>query len=481
MTLLKDLLCMSPDIKPERDKLDTGDIEENASIPIKLFGIDHAAVGTYLYDPINGEIIEPPPLNFPMYIQLGDGDEVVATASIDDALVLSDAGIGSRTIAPLNPEHLPDVCIALKANFSNLRFLLLGKPEHSSLITFTKRELGCLSRYPKRIYSSWAEFCDKEGISELTAYIRSKDIESESVDQFTVKDHHVKDIENQRFIFPNLIINQHIIVICAEPNAGKTTILNWVCSQISELNQVRYLNMDCSGAELKEYQQYASDHGFEFINFDITDTTIENFFKTLQQSPDLNGKVYIVDTLKKVADPMQKARMKEFMSMLRRLCVKGATFVLLAHTNKHKDFEGKPVFEGVGDVRADCDEMIYLIPTDNTDGTKTITTQPDKVRGKFEGIAFSIGPDRSVSLTGYVDPATAQQQKRDESIIRTVMDALSAGITIQKNIVDQCRTAGHGKNEILRVLERHSDPDSGLWSRSKGDHNAWVYLQVPTP
>jgi hypothetical protein len=133
----------------------------------------------------------------------------------------------------------------------------------------------------------------------------------------------------------------------------------------------------------------------------------------------------------------------------------------------------------VGDVKSDCDELIYLIPQDQQDGSKTVTTVLDKTRGIFEPITFSINSDRSVSLTGYVDVLAEQVRNADGPIITLITDALKSGLTIQKDIIEACKAEGVGRRRASRVLEQYTTGQPPLWSREKGDFNAWLYRLTP--
>ena len=229
---------------------------------------------------------------------------------------------------------------------------------------------------------------------------------------------------------------------------------------------------------MKRYQEYAGDYGFRLINFDITDTQDHRFFEALHACDNLDNQVFVIDTLKKVVDLIGKSSVKVFMKQLRKLCVRGATFVLLAHTNKHKGKDGLPVFEGVGDVKNDCDELIYLIPQDQPDGSKVVTTFLDKTRGIFEPITFTISADRVVSLTDYVDLVAEYERKADQTAISAINRALAAGTTIQKDIVSNCQSDGIGKRTSIRVLAQYSKGQAVLWSRQKGAKNAWIYSTI---
>ncbi|KJS08438.1 MAG: hypothetical protein VR73_05495 [Gammaproteobacteria bacterium BRH_c0] len=491
MCILKELLNALDhdiDIQPEIDEISGADDHPhflfestedqsgaNATNSFELLDTSHTVVGQCVYTPGAEIVSNPVEHSSPRYMQLGEGNTVFVATSIADAIALHKTGISAKTIAPLHAEDLIDICASLKNSYPSHQYVVLGSRSHSHLIVAAKELISAKSDYPPPRFDSWYEFEDKEGVEAVDTYLHRFDSEAAAVDSFLVTDEHVKNIENQRFLFDNLIINQHIAVICAEPNAGKTTIMNWVCSQISETTDIRYLNLDCSGSELRDYQSFAKQYGFEFINFDITETKEEDFFQALRDSPDLSGKLYIFDTMKKLVDPMRKDQVKAFMKLLRTFCVKGASFVLLAHTNKHKTKEGLPVFEGVGDVRADCDEMIYLIPQDNADGSKTVTTAPDKTRGHFVPITFTISEDRSVSLTEYVDLLEESRQRADQSIISTVLGAISAGQTTQGAILEACQQQGISTRQSRRVLEAYSKGAKHLWTVQRGKNNSLVY------
>lgn len=416
--------------------------------------------------------------NAPAHVDLGEGNEVVIATSISDATALHKLGVSTRTIAPGLPEQLVDFCAGLDTE-SDLKYAIFGISENMPVVAAIRRDLDCPSYYPPAGYNTWAQYCEDVDHESVKTYLFGRSAAAAAIDEFTVRDEHVENIEQARFIFSNLIISQHIVVLCAEPNAGKTTIMNWVCSQVSEETDVTYVNMDCSGGDLKQYQNFARDNGFALVNFDITGTQDTTFFEALEACESLHNQLIVIDTLKKCVDLMGKSSVKIFMKYLRAMCNKGATFVLLAHTNKHKDKDGLPVFEGVGDIRSDCDELIYLIPGDRQDGSKIVTTVPDKTREIFEPITFSINPDRSVSLTGYVDLLAAQAREVDNPTIAAIIDALTSGLTVQKDLVKACETIGVGRRRATKVLERYTTGQAPLWSRTKGDNNSWQYTLTP--
>ena len=103
-------------------------------------------------------------------------------------------------------------------------------------------------------------------------------------------------------------------------------------------------------------------------------SVMDEFRKLIASGIRLDGWVIIFDTLKKCGDLMSKKGTADLMQFFRNLSGLGATVVLLAHTNKHKQ-DGKFVFEGVGDIRNDCDDMVFLVVDDILiDGTYDLPT-----------------------------------------------------------------------------------------------------------
>lgn len=413
------------------------------------------------------------------YIDIGSGNEIVIATSPKDAAALIQANkVFSRIIAPVTPDGLIALCQKLAMDMPSAKYILTGCRQWAKHASTARRILKCKSYYPPDAFDSWSSFEQAEGIKAVIGHLHKFDEEDAAVSCFTVTDEHIENIGEETFVFDNLIIQQHIVVICAEPNAGKTTICNWICSQISELYKVRYLNLDCSGADLKYYQQYAKNENFSFINFDITETSDKQFFESLDSCVDLSKTVYFIDTLKKFSDLMGKNSVKCFMSRLRTYCNRGATFVLLAHTNKHKSKEGKPIFEGVGDVKSDCDELIYLIPVKNNDDSITVSTLPDKTRGAIQSLSFVMNADRTVFMTDYVDVLSLHKQKIDAPVIQSIENAFASGKFIQQDIINYCKQQGFGKHKVSATLEHYARSEPPLWSRTKAaNNNAWVYAK----
>lgn len=150
---------------------------------------------------------------------------------------------------------------------------------------------------------------------------------------------------------------------------------------------------------------------------------------------------------------IDKSKAAEFFKLTRSLSVKGATIILLGHTNKHKDDEGNTVFEGTGDLRNDVDELIYLDCFKNeTDGTLEVTTRPDKVRAVLAPRTFIIDlkNGRKVSESGYVKRVIAKEKRE---VLELFKEAINAGCESQTELLDYVEPkVTHGRKKLRTML-----------------------------
>jgi len=313
------------------------------------------------------------------------------------------------------------------------------------------------------------------------------------VNDFTLTDQEADMITEPKWIYPNLIIQSHMMVFPAPPNGGKTTIFNWIAGEIAKNHQVFYVNADIAGADAKSIRKESIEKGFTLLLPDMKaglsmNDVVSNLEAMNEKNSDYSNYIFIFDTLKKMTDVINKSSSKKLYKTLRGLSAKGMTVILLAHTNKY-DHEGEAIFEGTGDLRSDVDEMIYLTPKKNSDGSMTVSTKPDKVRGVFEPITFNISPDRKVSLSNeYVDVITIDKQQKqlekDDLAIQAITEAIKAEKFKQTEITTYCKElkTGIGVNSIRRVLKQYSFPPNKLWTCEKAfQNNTKQYFLIKSP
>ena len=282
----------------------------------------------------------------------------------------------------------------------------------------------------------------------------------------------IQNIADAKFAWRELIPEGHMVVICSKANGGKTTLMVHIAGEMAKAGyRVMYINADASASDIKDYKFHAMEYGYSLINPDLTNGTAEKVTEELKQisiaEGDFSKVVIVLDTLKKFGDMMNKTKSKQFNTLLRTLTAKGITVICLAHTNKHDDKEGKPIFEGTGDLRNDFDELIYLISVRNPDGTITVSTLADKTRAKIVDESFTINSDREViRLDHHVDTLAINEYQENLADDQPVIDFILEHISPISKTATELRTIAIDKKvkfsrqRIDRVLRRYCDKHS---------------------
>lgn len=286
----------------------------------------------------------------------------------------------------------------------------------------------------------------------------------------------VAKLADQKFIEPDLFVHGHVIVLPAPPNAGKTTIVFFhLAPRWTAQYTVMYIDADSNPSDVKRMHGHAMKHGIRYITPDYieggsAEKTLRDLEALAKSDIDLGGYILVIDTLKKFANVIHKAGMSTLMKLFRKLSSKGMTVILLAHTNKYRDAEGNLVFEGVQDLKSDSDEMIYLEPHENPDGSLTVSSRRDKARALIKPFTWTIHRDRTVTReSDYVDVLAnvkqAAMRERDEPVIEAVMDVLSVGgIKSQTEVLAHCATCRFTEKRVRKVLKTYTDD---LWHAEK--------------
>jgi hypothetical protein len=296
---------------------------------------------------------------------------------------------------------------------------------------------------------------------------------------FRVSNRELGAISDPEFIIDGLVVAGHLILVAAEPNGGKTTIFMHLSGEMVRKGfHVIYVNADISGGDAKGFGARAEELGVDLLLPDMKvgksmADVVAELEKMNREAGDYSGLVFVFDTLKKMADVISKRASKDLLRTLRGLTARGATIILLAHTNKYKGDDGKPIYEGTGDLRSDVDELIYLIPEKHSDGSMTVSVEPDKTRAKIKRMTFDIGEDRTVTQReDYVDLLAAQAKEKrremDQEYIERITEAIEQGLLKQSEIVEHCKSHQISRRQALACLKRYSKGDEQLWVEEKG-------------
>jgi len=274
-------------------------------------------------------------------------------------------------------------------------------------------------------------------------------------DDLILRSEDVQKMADAEFLIPNMIVRGHVAAYVAPGNGGKTTVFVYLCEQLALLGvDVLYVNVDASPGDLKRHFKHAKLHKYKVVAPDARDgkscADVIDKLKSLALSDlDLSNHVFIIDTLKKFVDVIDKRMAKELYRLFRSLTVKGATICLLGHTNKYGDQDGKEIYEGTADLRNDLDELIYLDGYKNeANNTLEITTRPDKVRAEFEPKSYIINlVDRSIT-----EPTSAIKiiSKEDRDILDLIKETIRMGNKTQKDIIKHVRLKSELSDRKIR-------------------------------
>lgn len=299
----------------------------------------------------------------------------------------------------------------------------------------------------------------------------------------------IKNISAAKLAYAPIFSHAQMTVLCAAAGAGKSTLMVYVASEMAKDGyRVIYINADAGASDIKDYYYHASEHGYTLINPDLTNGTADKVIQELhniaRSEGDLSKTVIVLDTLKKFGDLMNKAKSKQFNSLLRTLTTKGITVICLAHTNKYNDSDGKPIFEGTADLRNDFDALIYLIPVTNPDGSITVSTKIDKSRANIHEMSFTINAHREVTvLPNYINTlAISEYQKNladDQAAIKFILEQINpiSKTATELRAVASLKEIKYSRNRIATVLNRYcagNSPDP-QWTASPASTSGFKY------
>ena len=196
---------------------------------------------------------------------------------------------------------------------------------------------------------------------------------------------------------------------------------------------------------------------------------------------DLTNLVLFVDTLKKFCDVNDK-RSRNFYAVIRGLTSKGCTVVLLAHTTKREEADGKRTYDGVGDLEADCDELMMMeYVKDERLNRQTVSCEFKKVRSMAKPMTFSWDLEaRVVEVEGnHVDLAAEAKFARilteNEPLISEIQLLIAEQPLNQSKLLDRVKRQDVTEREVRDLLENGVER---FWHRHKGDRNAWIYTPI---
>ncbi|WP_371185061.1 hypothetical protein [Thalassotalea maritima] len=315
-------------------------------------------------------------------------------------------------------------------------------------------------------------------------------------------------LKNDIYVLSGMAILGQGTVFYAAPNTGKTLIvLKLLAESISDGNikgeDVYYVNADDNLSGLTIKGEIAKANGFHMLAPGYKGFEAHQLLSLLDQlceSGQAKGKIIVLDTLKKFTDLMDKKVSSNFGNKTRKFVALGGTLIALAHTNKHRNSDGEPVFEGTADIVADVD-CVYILDLrsdENDNGVieRCITFKNFKSRGDvLSEVTYKY---QKVPGHGYNDlfhsvrKVDNDEVKRiaeeraisllllgNEEAIGAITSTIESGITKTEAVINHANNESDISKQTLRkVLRIHSGEDYSKghrWKRVRGDKNTYHY------
>ena len=300
-------------------------------------------------------------------------------------------------------------------------------------------------------------------------------------------------------VLGDIALKGQATLIYAAPNTGKTLLTMHLITEAIEQqridpSKVFYLNLDDNTAGLASKTRLGEQYGFHVLadgynGFKVS--MVQDLLDSMSQSNTVDGAIMIVDTYKKIVDPMNKKDGREMNAALRRFVLKGGTVVALAHTNKNPGPDGKKVYAGTSDALEDFD-CAYMLDQVGTEGAfKVVQFENIKRRGS---VAQTAGYSYlNASATSYEDRLISVE-KKDESEIDVIKEeAVRVADSVMINQIKAAIRGGFNtkmkllaavkedtkasRRDVEAVLGRHtgSDPELHLWMVNVGKHGRNTY------
>ena len=207
-------------------------------------------------------------------------------------------------------------------------------------------------------------------------------------------------LAKERDVVPGMITTGTVTLVYAPSGAGKTVwilgnLFQSIRNNLIKGSDVIYFNEDDGAKGVLQKAKMGRKHGMTMITLsnspDPMLRTTDDALRLLSQIREeghADGKIVICDTLKKFAPVLNKGDMRDVLHVFREFAAAGGTVILLGHCNKHRSMDGRLIYEGVGDLKSDVDNMFGLDPVNDKFAAYQellVINEKDRSQISFEG------------------------------------------------------------------------------------------------
>jgi hypothetical protein len=176
--------------------------------------------------------------------------------------------------------------------------------------------------------------------------------------------------------------------------------------------------------------------------------------RAMIEKDEARGQIFVLDTLKKFTDLMDKKQSTEFTKLAREYSAAGGSVIVLAHTNKRRE-NGQLIVGGTSDIRDDVDCVFVFDPVAERDGVHTIECEMRKCRGDVAAML------------------SFQYSRQRGQTYAELLDSVKPLDAIQLEFARETEAVRHRLKEnagVIKVIEKHIPANNRLTvPRTKGD------------
>jgi hypothetical protein len=218
----------------------------------------------------------------------------------------------------------------------------------------------------------------------------------------------------------------------------------------------------------------------------------------LVQSGEAKGTIFILDTLKKFTNLMDKTLASEFGNTARSYVTAGGTLIALALVNKKKGEDGHSIHAGTSDIKDDCD-CVYMVEKMGSDPLslgRTVSFINEKSRGNVvPQVSFKYNSIQSQEYQALLDSVERMGKKalaieckrsavtlghvKDKEIMDSILEHIGSGKHNKGELIELVRKDTFAtKSKISKVLKRWEGNDfeaDHRWCVAKGEKNTKFY------
>jgi len=281
-----------------------------------------------------------------------------------------------------------------------------------------------------------------------------------------------------------MVAMTELSVVYGSPGSGKTlAILSDIRRSILDGTirgvDVVYVNLDDSAIGLAEKAGILAGLKIKMIKeFDLM------MLHSMIEENVAKGKVIVIDTVKKIANLMDKAQVADRMKQFKKFTHVGGTVILIAHSNKNLGPDGFPVLEGVGDLRNDADCVVMVqrhkdIITMSNDNKSRSYVELEAIFQTSETTDYKSLMYSMEQLSGPEAKDLKLQREQEcfkesnSRLIDTITEMIGLFPVQKTKLVDDLvKDTGLSRRFIVTTLELL---EGDLWDLEKGLHNSKSY------